>query len=427
MYKSLDFAILDSVKRKELFVLCLLFVFILNTTQTKSFGFEFSERNANSLALVHVSGSSTVKSTKYLPLSKCKLRESKNTNSAFNIFRPRIDNLDFYSPIKALIFFVDFSDQKSNTLHSSNFESVTSQISKYYRSISNGLIRFKWTQEKSIARMPKSLIEYGAGARSLSIQSVQIILDAQKVAFKDSPNRNFDYFIVVSPPEISHSQLSTSLSLLQSDSELINSTILANDFWSSGKPWTILAHEIGHAMGLLDLYSYQVANNVSQHPSLFLRQFQYMRFYDLMNWPTGPAPEISAWNRWELGILKNEQVRCLPHSNTETTLEALESQDDGIKALFLKITEFQIIVVENRQAIGFDRALPSAATGIIIYMVNLRENSGYGQQQLIYSNSLKESVNMIPLALHEIQVVEDLKIKCLNYFNFHARVLVTKF
>ena len=61
------------------------------------------------------------------------------------------------------------------------------------------------------------------------------------------------------------------------------------------QPW--LNHELGHSMGLPDSYSYEGAGG-------FTRPFSLM---DLIN---SVAPEFLAWERWQLGWLDDEQVRC---------------------------------------------------------------------------------------------------------------------
>lgn len=425
MSLTLFFANLDSVRKKNSFISFLILILFLIVGSTNSFGSNNTSRYTTSVDASMKEHISTLEKSHYRPLSECKMQESEVLDSASNMFRTGITNLDPKELIRVIIFFVDFSDQVSPPLYTPNLKPVTDQISTYFEAISNGYIHFKWVQEKLTSRMPKSLADYGTGSRLHSNQSVQIIRDAQEIAFKTYPRKEFDYFMVVSPPDISHSQLSTSLSLLQSESELINSTILANDFWSSGKSWTIPAHEIGHALGLLDLYNYESAEHVKENVSQYLKQFQYMKYFDLMNWPTGPAPEMSAWSRWEIGALRSEQVRCLPRLVTETNLEALESQALGIKALFLKINEYQMIVMENRQAIGFDQALPISARGVILYLVNLREKSGLGPLRLIYPILSKDKASSLALPVHEIQTVGDYQIECLGYSKFQARIRVS--
>ena len=413
------------MQKIKISIFLVILVIFLDLCLTNSYGLTPSKSYIKKEVKLKKPDPSVLQATKYLPLSECKLKESELPESASNMFRTGISNLEPKELIKVIVMFVDFSDLESSILHEPSIGLVTDHISEYFAAISNGQIRFKWLQEKSIARMPKSLVEYGVGSRQDLNQAVQIIRDAQTIAFSTYSHEDFNYFIVVSPPEISHSQLSTSVSLLQSESEFINSTLLANDFWRSGMSWVIPAHEIGHAMGLLDLYSYESAENVIAHPSLYQTQFLYMQYFDLMNWPTGPAPEMNAWNRWELGLLKFDQVKCLPSSVTETNLVALEGQDFGAKALFLKLDEFRIIVIENRQAIGFDRALPNSARGVIIYLVNLRVKSGLGPQRLLHMIQRKSRANALALPEHVVQEIGGYGIECLGYYKFRARIRVS--
>lgn len=360
----------------------------------------------------------------FRPLSECKTTEEESPNSPSNEFRTGIKNLNSNFPMKALVFNIDFEDRPSKTKNTFEFRYVTDRVSSYYGAMSYGNFKIGWVYSEKPTRMPRTLESYKGGSRSNLVEIARIIRDAQALAFQEYSRKNFDYLIVVPPSTVGSGEISTTLSILYRENELINSTILAADFWKSGQSWTIPAHEIGHALGLLDLYSYVEAERVASHGSPYRTQFRYMDFYDLMNWPTGSAPELTAWNRWQLGFLGSADIRCLPDTFTETRLEALESSVKGVKALIYKVNNFQVIVIENRQPCGFDRALPFSAIGVIVYIVNLREESGNGPLRL--QRPIRDTKEIRYPSLHPRQEVEisGLRIKHVSTLNSRAVVQV---
>jgi M6 family metalloprotease-like protein len=343
-------------------------------------------------------------------LADCEPEEEDLLDSPSNVFRTRIRNLRTETQIRVLIYSIDFSDRASNLSDFFDFEDLKLNLSNFFSAVSARKISFVWTYETTVTRMPRAIGDYDAGSRTKLNQIVQVIHDAQLLAIQKYSLENYDYMIIKPPSTIRASDISTSISVLGTEREKINATILAYDFWKSGQSWTIPAHEIGHALGLVDLYSYFSAIQVAIGLASNENQFQFMGVYDLMNWPTGSAPEFMAWNRIQLGFLAKNEIVCLTRTYTQTKLRALESQNSGVKALIYKINEHQLIVIENRQQLGFDRKLSASDCGIIVYAVNLRIQSGYGPARLI--SPIHRKTNEGP-ALHmgESMIVAGLKIK----------------
>ena len=102
----------------------------------------------------------------------------------------------------------------------------------------------------------------------------------------------------------------------------------------------------------------------------YLDQFQFLGFFDLMNWPTGPAPELTAWNRWMLGFISDQEIRCISGKTTIESIAPIESDSNSLKSLFIRLSNSELLVIESRASIGFDNKLPDDATGLIVYIVN---------------------------------------------------------
>ena len=324
-----------------------------------------------------------------IDLDDCNSFRSSQNMSNISIYKNNITNLNYLKPIRVLVYYIEFVDLPI----SDNLKSVISKFEKnidaYFAAISENKISFIWTESKLHNKLTFPVKEYSSQNIMLRDQTARLIMDAQRQAFTYYNKSDFDYFLTVPPIDTRTTDIPKTISILQRGSDFLNGTILAGDFWQGNKSWSIPAHEIGHAIGLADLYEYQEETLGNLKLENFHKQFSFMGFFDLMNWPTGPAPEMNAWNRWSLGLIRDNQITCLSSSSSLTLLDPIELKGGTKKAVFLKIDESRMIVVENRAAIGFDSRLPAWATGIIIYEVNTNIETGKGPLRIIPKDSKK--------------------------------------
>ena len=191
---------------------------------------------------------------------------------------------------------------------------------------------------------------------------------------------------------------------------------------SSGapRPWGGLAtHELAHNLGgLPDLYPY-VGYQEQELSGLRARLFSDqlgrwsssyagpMGFYfGLMGLaisieeyePNGAEAEMLAWNRFLLGWLDANQVRCVTESDASVSLDSISDLRDGMAMVVIPYTSSSVIVVESRRVIRADESaastqqeltledgtiitsgdISSAARdeGVLIYSVNSSHGSG---------------------------------------------------
>ena len=119
--------------------------------------------------------------------------------------------------------------------------------------------------------------------------------------------------------------------------------------------WTVLAHELGHVLGLPDLYT--TAGNGADSV--------YAGPWDPMSSPRGQ--NLLAWHAWSLGWLGSSNVACVYSGTREATLSPIE-KPGGLKALLLPQGQ-GVVVIEARQKSGLDAGL--CAQGILVYSVQI--------------------------------------------------------
>ena len=93
-----------------------------------------------------------------------------------------------------------------------------------------------------------------------------------------------------------------------------------------------------------------------------------------MGTQAGLAPGFFAFERWVLGWIDDNQVKCHQSGVTTVELSAIE-KIGGTKAIITPIDSTSALVVESRRKIGFDKNTPE---GALVYVVNTALPGGSG-------------------------------------------------
>jgi M6 family metalloprotease-like protein len=317
----------------------------------------------------------------YRSVTECKLINENQNEDVNQSHTPRKWYLvDTKKTIRILIFTVDFVDLVSNSQEAPNFNGLISDFEAFYKSQSNNSLKFSWTVAPKVTRMAKSVQSYGVGARA-SGDVWSLYNDIQDLALKTYKREDFDFLIGSAPSSTLREQIASSPAFGTREKNRIPGTYLGGDYWSNGASWTIPTHEFGHSgLGLADLYSFDASMLGAAGAA---QQFKYMGVYDLMNWAGGAGLELTAWNRWIGGLIDDSQMLCLPDLTTVTLLKPLQLLNNEVKGMVIPISKSSAIVIENRAALGFDKALSEGSRGVIAYFVDTKIESGFGPMQVI--------------------------------------------
>jgi M6 family metalloprotease-like protein len=164
---------------------------------------------------------------------------------------------------------------------------------------------------------------------------------------------------------------------------IYNATFIAGDAVRIGYP--IIAHEIGHLFGLIDLYDYQW--QVDNPTNDWLRQFKFTGIYDFMNWANasdwGDNRDMLAWQRYLLDWITDEQVRCVDRATSSVTTHLLApSHEDSPehKMVVVPLTNTSALVVEVK-----DRNLYCIACngGVYTYVIDTAIYNGQGPIRMV--------------------------------------------
>jgi len=318
----------------------------------------------------------------YRDINSCKLingSSDRNVNQSFEQNPYRVSNL---KPIKGLIFPIDFPDLVANSSTQSDFKLITEQITKYYEDMSDGRVRITWEIYPRYVRFQQNVSELQLGGRTTNGYGA-FSSRAQALAKQNTELNNYSFVVYAPPLQTTREQIAIGPAFIATDASIVNATMLDGQAYSGRFPYFMTTHEIGHLMGVADLYN-QVAANQGENKSsedLFNSQFIYMGVFDLMNWAGGPGVELTAWNRWIMDLILDSQMKCVPDQMTFTKLSPL-SIYGGIKGAVIPISKVEALVLESRRAVRFDSQLEKRSEGVLVYRVNTSIASGNGPMRI---------------------------------------------
>jgi M6 family metalloprotease-like protein len=192
-----------------------------------------------------------------------------------------------------------------------------------------------------------------------------------------------DVMVIAVPAEVTRSQIAAFIAessearipdqgFQTSEKRIMNTLVMAGA--SGGKDHELLnwAHELGHNFGLTDIRNTQ--NKAMQDSS-------DLGIYDLMN--SMLAPELLAWNRFIVGGLNDNQVRCVTSGSSTHLIRPVAMPIKEEKLVVIPTGRFTAIAVESRRAIGFDAPMGTASEGVIVYEIDTTVPYGLSTMKLV--------------------------------------------
>jgi len=288
--------------------------------------------------------------------------------------------------LRVLVIAAAFSDANNTKSIGDIKQAFFGTVSSYYDEISYGAVSLQgdvigWY------KLNYSMVYYGRDCIRVddadctgTPTSWWFARDAAKAASQDVNFTNYDYFVFVHSGVGQESTKNRDnvwsvaylggVPLRTKDRTIEKYNIVPEDEANGAVPIGVYAHEFGHMIGLPDLYNTASGMSVMGPWSLM----------DKGLWngdPPGSSPaHMEAWSKLKLGWLNGSMVAVTNDGVVGNhTIEAIETRSNSVHVVKIPIstTSTQYYLLEVRQHIGFDQALP--AVGVLITHVDEKSYS----------------------------------------------------
>ncbi len=331
--------------------------------------------------------------TAYREVAACRLPNRAGADRLSAGFPISPERIPASGNVNVAVLFVDFQEAPAlqgetdtadkQTLTHEIFVNIVSDAKRYLKVMSYGTFDVTFRPLHRWLRMPHSLSSLYADSDSSlgrGISRFMLIDDAIGLADPEFDFEDIDSVVVIAAPEADSIRRGSALLSpdwhFDPDGQTIGNAISlgSNDRrWADG---LTVAHELGHNLGLPDLYDVSVSVRKDSEENLSDEVDRFVGVFGLMGGSRSyPRAEMFAWFRWQLGWLRDTQVACIKSFPTSVQLTSL-AIPGGVKAVVVPLTETTALVVESRRILGYDSHL--SKEGALVYKVDTSVPTGEG-------------------------------------------------
>ena len=286
------------------------------------------------------------------------------------------------------VLFADFPNAIASRTTESVLDLLDPVNKNFFGEMSYGRMELNLIPHHEWLRLSNDVLHYTGGLTS-GEGHLAFIQEAVDLADDQVDFSNANIVVVMANPDtdqIPYGPTFGSLNpnfAIQADGNTILTGITSGfDLNHWGGIW--LAHEMGHSLGLPDLYNY-TSSDAHQHVGNF----------SMMSLISGRAPGFFAYERWLLGWLDDEQMYC--HSQGAIAIELQQiATEGGLKAISVPLSESRSVVIESRRRSGFDASM--SKEGVMVYVVDTTIGRGRGPIEVkpgVNSGPMKDNAPMV--------------------------------
>ena len=295
---------------------------------------------------------------------------------------------------KILSVAIDFADTKMETkpnLVISNIVNLET-VENFYAYVSNGKFTPKFDIFPEVIRIPRESYKYGNSLNEDSYangirQSQRLLSDtAQQINENINLSEYSAIMVFVSQGNsfsghVGLTYLEHKGFVISKNGEFHNLSLIGAGIAKNGPIYAarVVVHEVGHLMGLPDLYSYS-ENGYWQYnsPSIF----------SSMGSLQGSESDSLGWNKFILKWIDESEIECIVESNISKVLKLSNSREKQVgkyKLVIIKMSEFRVIVIESIPLKGFFSS--SKLGGFLVYEVDSSRPTGAVPIRIISKSS----------------------------------------
>ncbi|HEX2061818.1 MAG TPA: hypothetical protein VHK90_13850 [Thermoanaerobaculia bacterium] len=271
--------------------------------------------------------------------------------------------------LRAVMLFADFPDAPATETTAALFETIVPESRQWLGEVSHGRLELDVTRVDRWYRLPLTSASYGLEQPSFAAQRAYAE-ELVKLAENDVDFTPYDVLLIASPPGARIPLSPTFLAyegsgVRTNEREIRWGVTFGTDVRTGDWGGRILAHEVGHMLGLPDLYRFGAL--------IFPDFVRDAGGWDLMSW-IRPGGHGLVWHKRKLGWIDESQIVCATGSR-EVTLDATAA-GSGVKAVIVPLDEDTALVAEVRKPVARDALL--CDSGVLVYTVDAATATGQG-------------------------------------------------
>ena len=262
--------------------------------------------------------------------------------------------------VKVLVAGVDFSNAREVGTPKemvSPFELAT--VRDFFATASYSRLNLEFTVVNEVVNLPIA---------DTSINEGVVMVETARVLPTQYRLNDFSALLIITTKSSSFTNGTASAGVTVSNStgQLTNYSVMSavkpNERRWLSSPWRTVAHEVGHLLGLMDLWNREDST---------AWQGQTAAPFSLMNTGAGwgYAGDFFAWEKWVLGWIPDSDVYCFSKDPNDLAVD-LASLDalQGIRLVAMPITSTKVLAIEYRTKSTLDFGI--VKSGALVYTVD---------------------------------------------------------
>lgn len=308
------------------------------------------------------------------PASTCQLLDTSNERRIYGNIPGGFPRQPYYvkqpGVLKMALIPIDWADQPGEADPLGRVADQMTRFTDWYDMVSEGRLKVEWVSTPNWVRLPGAAQDYVISQSSYfqtgTAPERMAKLAGAAIAAAD-PSFDFsgvDVVAFVLPKTQNVLEVTAQGFQYQSTSQFPTAEGLINRFVAAGRYfdvpyrtfWAYWAHEVGHMLLLP-----HIGSSTASNP---------MQGFDLMGSQDAPSRTLSAWLRYLIGWLSDEQIYCQAVdalAPTSVMLNPIDDRGPGVKAAMVRTSPTTLLVVESRRKTAFACTPDGRLDGVLVY------------------------------------------------------------
>ena len=330
--------------------------------------------------------------SKFANLSACKLATNLQNDEHYGFPRPAnlIPTLGEHKSIALFVYFDDLPFEQRQFDEWKNNQIPT--FEKYVAAMSYGKLKYKVDIFEKPIRISKSVLTYNLDTAhdappKPNANAPGLVSDAVFAVDSEIDFSKYEFINVITPWTRLIGFEGTTGVRLNADGKQFNFASFGpiREYLDDPKKKIWLLHEAGHMMGLIHQFNTRDVWGSTGTP-----------IWSAMANGASEAPEFMAWERFLLGWLSAEQVRCIENFDQgafTSKLSSLSAMDNEAKTILIKQGGSKILVIESRRSSDLN-FLSKEEEGVLVYTIDVNIRSNDGAANLVFNTpKIRNSAN----------------------------------